>query len=131
MYMSELRSGEIAIKRDLFDGLVDELTDALGWLLVIQEENPEALQRACGNLDAEQTLAQMSAVLGGRTFDKRYQVAESGFEAEDYSSAEDAVSPGSSPREAENKNSATPDDLAAWRHTTEEKKDEDTPNPKG
>jgi hypothetical protein len=126
--MSELRPGEIAIRQDLFNGLVDELTDALGWLLVIHEEDPRVLQNACGKLDARQRLAQMSAVLSGRTFDKRYHVAECGLETSDYSSLEEAEAAACSSRSDQ---SVASDDLTSGKQAVEENKDEDTRNPRG
>jgi len=74
--MGELKSGEIVIRQELFNLLVDQLTDALGWLLVLRDENPGALKRTCGNLDVEQRLAHMSAALSGRTLQKRYPHSE-------------------------------------------------------
>ncbi len=121
--MSEqLRCDEVAIRRDLFNGLVDELTDALGWLLVIQEENPGALQKACGQLNAEERLAQMSAILSGRTFDKRYAIKDCTYSInEDGEETEDSTE-----QKAEDSNSRT--DLETWKRAVEEKKDEDSRN---
>ncbi len=123
-----LKGDEVAVRRDLFNGLVDELTDALGWLLVIQEENPDALQKACGHLNAEERLAQMSAILSGKTYDKRYAIAECACSnIEEDAAAEQAASgsdDGSVPPAADR-----PADPESWRRTVEEKKDGDSKIP--
>jgi hypothetical protein len=74
--MTNVKSGEIAVRRDVFEGLIDELMDAIGWLSVIQDEFPEVLQRTCGTINAQNRLRQMSAILSGSTLDKRYEPAQ-------------------------------------------------------
>ena len=132
--MSELRVNEVAIRRDLFNALVEELTDAIGWLLVIREENPAALQRACGNLNADERLTQMSAVLSGRTLDKRYSVADAATRSGEDSTAEEQEFSTASP-DADDASKPTVDgstnDLDSWKRATEERKDEDSRNTLG
>ncbi len=128
MCMSDsLRSDEVAIRRDLFNGLVDELTDALGWLLVIQEENPDVLQKACGHLNAEERLAQMSAVLSGKTYDKRYAIAEGIYSNNGEEAAAELTASisedGNVPHAGDR---AT--DKESWKRAVEEKKDGDGQN---
>jgi hypothetical protein len=133
--MSELGTNEIAIRRDLFNALVDELTDAIGWLLVIREENPAALQRACGHLDADDRLMQMSAVLGGRTLDKRHSVAEAAARGgEDSSPDGQGYSTESSPDPCEGSSPAgdgSTGNQDFWKRDVEERKDEDSRNTMG
>ncbi len=126
--MNRLRSDEIAIRRDLFNGLVDELTDALGWLLVIREEIADVLAKACGRFDMDQRLVQMSAILSGRAFDKRYEVEEASPGDKEFCSAREQkgfsrTSPG-----PDEKDSA---ELEAWKRTLEEDRDEDSHNTLG
>ena len=78
--MTKLKSGEIAVRQDIFEGLIDELMDAIGWLSVIQDEFPEVLQQTCGTINAEQRLRQMTAMLSGSTLDKRYDTDSFGGE---------------------------------------------------
>ena len=116
--MSELKSNEIALKREVFN---DELIDALGWLLVIGDEYPEVLRKTCGNLKVEGRLAQMSAILSGRTCDKRYELDYPGTGQDKESSCPDnEIS-----RPARD---GKTDDLESWKRALEQEDNTDSHN---
>lgn len=120
--MCELRSDEVALKRDVFNGMIDTVIDALGWLLVIGDEYPEVLRKTCGRLNAEDRLAQMSAILSGRTFDKRYEVADPDAKGNEESSYIGESPSNAAPTERRS------DDLEAWKRALEQQKDKDSRN---
>ncbi len=120
--MRELGKGEIALRRELFDGIIDELMDALGWLLVIEEEYPEVLRRTCGCLDAKDRLSRMCAVLRGRILNTRYDVADRRRSEHKVCSGE-----GDAHRHA-NSAQLGSSDLETWKRALEQDKDTDRHN---
>ncbi len=119
--MSELKSDEVALKRDVFNGMIDELIDALGWLLVIGDEYPDVLRKTCGHLNVGDRLAQMSAVLCGKMFDKRYDIAYSGTSRDEEPSCGAAELPTAASH-------GKADSLESWKRALEQENDRDGHN---